>query len=59
MRKPNYSMERKDRDRAKQAKAAAKLGKRAEKDAESRRTSSSAAPDAADPRGDESTKTEG
>jgi hypothetical protein len=28
MRKPNYSMERKDRERAKQAKAAAKLEKR-------------------------------
>jgi hypothetical protein len=36
MRKPNYSMERKDRDRAKQAKAAAKLEKRASKSAESR-----------------------
>jgi hypothetical protein len=33
MRKPNYSMERKDRDRAKQAKAAAKLEKRAAKGA--------------------------
>lgn len=28
MRKPNYGMERKDRERAKQAKAAAKLDKR-------------------------------
>jgi hypothetical protein len=28
MRKPNYNMERKDRERAKQAKAAAKLEKR-------------------------------
>jgi hypothetical protein len=34
MRKPNYSMERKDRDRAKQAKAAAKLEKRAAKNSE-------------------------
>ncbi len=33
MRKPNYNMERKDRDRAKQAKAAAKLEKRAAKSA--------------------------
>lgn len=31
MRKPNYNMERKDRERAKQAKAAAKLEKRASK----------------------------
>jgi hypothetical protein len=36
MRKPNYNMERKDRDRAKQAKAAAKLEKRAGKSADSR-----------------------
>lgn len=36
MRKPNYSMERKDRERAKQAKAAAKQEKRAAKSAESR-----------------------
>jgi hypothetical protein len=34
MRKPNYSMERKDRERAKQAKAAAKLEKRAVKGGE-------------------------
>ena len=34
MRKPNYSMERKDRERAKQAKAAAKMEKRAAKGAE-------------------------
>lgn len=33
MRKPNYSMERKDRERAKQAKAAAKVEKRAAKGA--------------------------
>jgi hypothetical protein len=36
MRKPNYNMERKDRDRAKQAKAAAKLEKRAAKGSENR-----------------------
>ncbi len=36
MRKPNYNMERKDRDRAKQAKAAAKLEKRQAKNAEGR-----------------------
>ena len=36
MKKPNYNMERKDRERAKQAKAAAKLEKRAEKGDESR-----------------------
>lgn len=36
MRKPNYSMERKDRERAKQAKATAKVEKRAVKGEESR-----------------------
>lgn len=36
MKKPNYNMERKDRERAKQAKAAAKVEKRAEKGDESR-----------------------
>jgi hypothetical protein len=36
MKKPNYNMERKDRERAKQAKAAAKLEKRAVKGDESR-----------------------
>jgi hypothetical protein len=36
MKKPNYSMERKDRERAKQAKATAKLEKRAVKGDESR-----------------------
>jgi hypothetical protein len=34
MRKPNYNMERKDRERAKQAKAAAKLERRAAKGTE-------------------------
>jgi hypothetical protein len=43
MRKPNYSMERKDRDRAKQAKAAAKLEKRASKNADSREAAASTA----------------
>jgi len=36
MRKPNYNMERKDRDRAKQIKAAAKLEKRAAKTSDGR-----------------------
>ena len=36
MKKPNYSMERKDRERAKQAKATAKVEKRAVKGDESR-----------------------
>lgn len=36
MRKPNYNMERKDRERARQAKAAAKTEKRATKGAEDR-----------------------
>ena len=36
MKKPNYSMERKDRERAKQAKASAKVEKRAVKGDESR-----------------------
>jgi hypothetical protein len=42
MRKPNYSMERKDRERAKQAKAAAKVEKRAVKGEESRQSDDSA-----------------
>ncbi|WP_199231305.1 hypothetical protein [Falsiroseomonas bella] len=46
MRKPNYNMERKDRERAKQAKAAAKAEKRAAKGAEDR------APDASMPQDD-------
>jgi hypothetical protein len=36
MKKPNYNMERKDRERAKQAKAAAKIEKRTGKGDESR-----------------------
>ncbi len=43
MRKPNYSMERKDRERAKQAKAAAKLEKRTAKGADDQETSAPAA----------------
>lgn len=42
MRKPNYSMERKDRERAKQAKATAREEKRAGKGEESRQTDASA-----------------
>lgn len=45
MRKPNYSMERKDRERAKQAKAAAKLEKRAAKGGEHRASDLSTAGD--------------
>jgi hypothetical protein len=45
MRKPNYSMERKDRERAKQAKAAAKLEKRAAKSADDRASEVSASDD--------------
>lgn len=38
MRKPNFNMERKDRERAKEAKAAAKKEKRAMKGEESRQS---------------------
>ena len=38
MKKPNYNMERKDRERAKQAKATAKLEKRAVKNDEIRQS---------------------
>jgi len=48
MKKPNYNMERKDRERAKQAKAAAKLEKRAEKGQESRDSALPAAADQVD-----------
>ena len=41
MRKPNYNMERKDRERAKQAKAAAKQEKRAAKSGDRRETATS------------------
>jgi hypothetical protein len=49
MRKPNYSMERKDRERSKQAKAAAKLEKRAAKVGERADAAASASPDDAHP----------
>jgi hypothetical protein len=52
MRKPNYNMERKDRDRAKQAKAAAKLEKRAAKGADKREEPGSS--EAQDTQGDAS-----
>jgi hypothetical protein len=41
MRKPNYSMERKDRERGKQVKAAAKMEKRAAKGVENRESDAS------------------
>jgi hypothetical protein len=47
MRKPNYNMERKDRERAKQAKAAAKLERRAAKGAEDQRSDAPTINDAA------------
>ena len=50
MRKPNYNMERKDRERAKQAKAAAKVEKRAAKGAESREAAASTTDEHTDPR---------
>jgi hypothetical protein len=59
MRKPNYNMERKDRERAKQAKAAAKAEKRAAKGAEAREGAPSTAHDEARPDDGESTKPAG
>ena len=59
MRKPNYSMERKDRERAKQAKAAAKVEKRAAKGAESRRPDASATDEHIDSRNTERVKPQG
>jgi hypothetical protein len=57
MRKPNYSMERKDRERAKQAKAAAKLEKRAAARAGDQQPDPDATADGgAPPRADEGTK---
>lgn len=47
MRKPNYSMERKDRERAKQAKATAKVEKRSGKGDESRQPDGSTTGDQA------------
>ena len=49
MRKPNYSMERKDRERAKQAKATAKSAKQAVKNDESRQSDAPATADDASP----------
>lgn len=49
MRKPNYNLERKDRERAKQAKAAAKMEKRAAKGGEDRQAAASAGRDDAHP----------
>jgi hypothetical protein len=49
MRKPNYNMERKDRERAKQAKAAAKVEKRLAKGADNRQTDNRETQDHADP----------
>jgi hypothetical protein len=49
MRKPNYSMERKDRERAKQAKATAKVEKRAAKADESPRPDADTTSDAGTP----------
>lgn len=59
MRKPNYNMERKDRERAKQAKAAAKAEKRAVKDAEGRDATSSPARDDSLPQESDSGKPAG
>jgi hypothetical protein len=58
MRKPNYNMERKDRERAKQAKAAAKLEKRAAKGGEGQ-ADDSAPQDDTQPRDAEGMKREG
>jgi hypothetical protein len=58
MRKPNYSMERKDRERAKQAKAAAKLEKRAAASG-GNRTDDAATPDDKQPAEGEGTKPQG
>jgi hypothetical protein len=49
MRKPNYSMERKDRERAKQAKATAKVEKRASKGDENRQSDGATTGDDAGP----------
>jgi hypothetical protein len=58
MRKPNYSMERKDRERAKQAKAAAKMERRVAKGGEADETAASQEKDA-HPRDVEGPKSEG
>ncbi len=49
MRKPNYNMERKDRERAKQAKATAREEKRASKGDENRQPDVSATGDGIGP----------
>lgn len=59
MRKPNYSMERKDRERAKQAKAAAKVEKRAAKSVDDRPSDASAPQDHAYSAGGEGAKSDG
>jgi hypothetical protein len=59
MRKPNYNMERKDRERAKQAKAAAKLEKRAAKGGDDRQPDESAPLDGSDPAAIDRAKSEG
>ncbi len=59
MRKPNYNMERKDRERTKQAKAAAKAEKRAAKGPEGRAATSSTARDDIHLQDDETTKPKG
>lgn len=48
MKKPNYNMERKDRERAKQAKAMAKVEKRGVKGEESRQSDVSTTGDRVD-----------
>lgn len=59
MRKPNYSMERKDRERAKQAKAAAKVEKRTAKGVEPPEETPTAARDNLDRRDLEKAKPDG
>jgi hypothetical protein len=58
MRKPNYSMERKDRERAKQAKAAAKMEKRAAKGGDPRDPDAPATQDQVEPGEAERPKTD-
>lgn len=59
MRKPNYSMERKDRERAKQSKAAAKADKRAAKTTEDQGTADPASDEGLDLRHAGKTKHDG
>lgn len=58
MRKPNYSMERKDRERAKQAKASAKVEKRAVKGDENRQPDISTTGDHVGPGASETQKSD-